>query len=133
MKLAAMCRAAGDVDAALEAVSGALRADPYDFVARLLRASLLERAGFGARAREAYGEALAQRPDPIPPHLAATVAHAEAQYALFVADTQQRLADATAELDEPATPPQAARLAPFRHKTARSTQPHHPHPTQFQY
>src|SRR3546814_20844981 len=92
MKLAAMCRAAGDVDAALEAVSGALRADPYDFVARLLRASLPERAGFGARAREAYGEALAQRPDPIPPHLAATVAHAEAPYALFVADTPHRLA-----------------------------------------
>src|SRR3546814_16285054 len=66
MKLAAMCRAAGDVDAALEAVSGALRADPYDFVPRLLRASLLESAGFGARARAAYGEAPAQRHQPLP-------------------------------------------------------------------
>src|SRR3546814_14883896 len=120
MKLAAMCRAAGDVDAAREAVSGALRADPYDFVARLLRASLLERAGFGARAREAYGEALAQRPDPIPPHLAATVAHAEAQYALFVADTQQRLADATAAIGEQATPAAAARIARFRTKDRKS-------------
>src|SRR3546814_561970 len=133
MKLAAMCRAAGDVDAALEAVSGALRADPYDFVARLLRASLLERAGFGARAREAYGEALAQRPDPIPPHLAATVAHAEAQYALFVADTQQRLADATAAIGEQATPAEAARIARFRTNIARVTHPYHSEPTHFHY
>lgn len=133
MKLAAMCRAAGDVDAALEAVSGALRADPYDFVARLLKASLLERAGFGERAREAYGEALAQRPDQTPPHLAATVAHAEAQYALFVANTQQRLAEATAALDDRATPAEATRIERFRTNIARVTRPYHSEPTHFHY
>src|SRR3546814_11980886 len=122
MKLAAMCRASGDVDAALEAVSGALRADPYDFVARLLRASLLERAGFGARAREAYGEALAQRPDPIPPHPAATVAHADAQYALFVADTQQPLEDSHPALGGQTTPPPAPTLSRFRTQTASRNQ-----------
>src|SRR3546814_9214189 len=100
---------------------------------RSLRASLLERAGFGARAREAYGGALAQRPDPIPPHLAATVAHAEAQYALFVADTQQRLADATAAIGEQATPAEAARIARFRTNIARVTHPYHSEPTQFHY
>ncbi len=133
MKLAAMCRAAGDVDAALEAVSGALRADPYDFVARLLKASLLERAGAGDRAREAYGEALAQRPDPIPPHLAATVAHAEVQYAAFVADTQRRLEEATAAVASQATPAEAARIARFRTNIARVTKPYHSEPTHFHY
>lgn len=132
-KLAAMCRAAGDIDAALVAVSGALRADPYDFVSRLLKASLLERAGAGERAREAYGEALAQRPDPLPPHLAATVAHAEAEYAIFVADTERRLAEATAAVSAHATSAEDARIARFRSNIARTTRPFHSEPTHFHY
>ncbi|WP_243444724.1 aspartyl/asparaginyl beta-hydroxylase domain-containing protein [Sphingosinicella humi] len=133
MKLAAMCRAAGDVDAALEAVSGALRADPYDFVARLLKANLLEKTGAAERAREAYGEALAQRPDPIPPHLVSMVAHAEAQYALFISDTQRRLADATVDVVSRATPAEAARIARFGTNIARVTKPYHSEPTHFHY
>jgi len=39
---AAMCRAVGDLPAALTAVSGALRVDPLGFLPLLLKASLLD-------------------------------------------------------------------------------------------
>src|SRR5687767_850404 len=68
LKLAAMCRADGDLPAALAAVSGALRIDPLGFVPLLLKANLLEAAGRTDEAGEAYGHAVAQRPDEIPPH-----------------------------------------------------------------
>jgi predicted TPR repeat methyltransferase len=55
LKLAAMCRAEGDLEAALEAVSGALRIDPLGFVPLLLKANLLEKAGRAAEAGETYG------------------------------------------------------------------------------
>src|SRR5688500_5398919 len=57
LKLAAMCRAQGDMPAALDAVSGALKADPLGFVPLLLKASLLEKLGREAEAGETYGYA----------------------------------------------------------------------------
>ena len=73
-----MCRAQGDLAAALAAVSGALRIDPLGFVPLLLKANLLERLGRRAEAGETYGHALAQAPAAVPPHLEAMVAHARA-------------------------------------------------------
>jgi aspartyl/asparaginyl beta-hydroxylase (cupin superfamily) len=133
MKLAAMCRGSGDVDGALEAVSGALKVDPFDFVARLLKASLLDQAGHSGLAGEAYGHALAQRPDEISPHLAAAVARAEARHAQHVGASLDRLVAATAAVEESASEAETARIRRFRTNIVRVTQPYHSEPTHFHY
>jgi hypothetical protein len=61
LKLAAASKAAGHPRAALAAVERALAQDPLDFVALVLRATLLDALG-AAEAAEAWSHALAQRP-----------------------------------------------------------------------
>lgn len=131
LKLAAMCRAAGDLDAALDAVSGALRVDPLGFMPLLLKANLLERAGRAAEAGETYGYALAQAPAASPPHLEAMIAHARAAHAAHVAETADRLAQAA---DAAAlTEVERGRLGRFRSNILRTTRPYHSEPTHFHY
>lgn len=62
LNLAACQRATGNLDGAFIAVDGALGQDPRDFMALLMRASLLERAGRHRDAGPAYGTALLQAP-----------------------------------------------------------------------
>ena len=62
LNLATSRRALGDIDGALVAVEAALRVDPRAFVALLLKASLLERAGRRGEAMPAYGDALRLAP-----------------------------------------------------------------------
>jgi len=131
LKLAAMCRAQGDLPAALGAVGGALRVDPLGFMALLLKASLLEKSDRIEEAGETYGYALAQAPATIPPHLDAMIAHARAVHAARVAAAAERLAGATgaaalSEIEE-------ARLARFRSNILRRTRPYHSEPTHFHY
>lgn len=131
LKLAAMCRAEGDLPAALDAVSGALRVDPLGFVPLLLKASLLEKLGREAEAGETYGYALAQAPTAVPPNLEAMVAHAKERHEAHVADVAARLAIAarTAPLSET----EQARLARFNSNILRKTRPWHSEPTHFHY
>ncbi len=131
LKLAAMCRAEGDVNAALEAVSGALRVEPLGFVALLFKASLLEQFGRPAEAGETYGYALAQAPAAVPPHLQPMIAHARTIHDAYVAETADRLAGA---VDAGAlTGSEQARLARFRSNILRRTRPYHSEPTHFHY
>ncbi len=131
LKLAAMCRAAGDVPAALDAVSGALRVDPLGFVALLLKANLLEQSGRAAEAGETYGYALAQAPASIPPHLSGVVAQARRRHEEHVAQSAARLADAAAALtlDEP----ERRRVERFQSNILRKTRIFHSEPTHFHY
>jgi len=131
LKLAAMCRAAGDAQAALEAVSGALRVDPLGFVALLLKANLLEQTGQMAEAGETYGYALAQAPAAVPPHLQPMIAHARAMHEAHVAETAERLADAVGAAALTAN--EQDRLARFRSNVLRRTRPYHSEPTHFHY
>lgn len=62
INLAGCRRALKDVVGALEAVDGALRLNPRNFMAHLSRASLLERQGKAKKAAEAYGVALTLAP-----------------------------------------------------------------------
>jgi aspartyl/asparaginyl beta-hydroxylase (cupin superfamily) len=82
LKLAAMCRATGDLPAGLVAVSRALAIDPLNFSALLSKAVMLERMGLTGEAGDAYGHALAQRPqaEQVAPALASALNHAEAAY-----------------------------------------------------
>jgi aspartyl/asparaginyl beta-hydroxylase (cupin superfamily) len=131
LKLAAMRRAQRRIDAALDAVSGALRVEPLGFMPLLLKASLLDAAGRTAEAGETYGYALAQRPDPVPPHLQRMVAQAEARHAEHVAQAGERLAAAARSV--PLAPPEARRLERFRTNILRTTRPYHCEPTHFHY
>ena len=131
VKLAAMCRAEGDIEAALEAVSGALKVDPLGFLPLLLKASLLEKAGRTAEAGETYGYALAQAPATLPPHLEVMAAHAREAHAAHVAETAGRLARAVDELALSDT--EEGRLARFRSNILRTTRPYHSEPTHFHY
>ncbi|HVQ07747.1 MAG TPA: aspartyl/asparaginyl beta-hydroxylase domain-containing protein [Allosphingosinicella sp.] len=131
LKLAAMCRAQGDLMAALAAVSGALRVDPLGFMPLLLKASLLEKLGRGDEAGETYGYALAQAPSAIPPHLGGMVAHARNFHEAHVATAADRLAEAVAGTGLSET--EKGRLARFRTNILRRTRPYHCEPTHFHY
>src|SRR5947209_11914554 len=45
LKLSAICRARGDLRAALAAISGALKLDPLAFLPLVIKANILEQAG----------------------------------------------------------------------------------------
>jgi aspartyl/asparaginyl beta-hydroxylase (cupin superfamily) len=133
LKLAAICRRQGDFEAALQAVSGALRIDPLGFLPLLLKASLLEAAGRIGEAGETYGHALAQRPETVQPALAAMVANAEQRHAAHVAATADRLAAAAAPFQAAMDAAERARLRRFHSNITRTTRPFHCEPTHFHY
>jgi aspartyl/asparaginyl beta-hydroxylase (cupin superfamily) len=131
LKLAAMCRAQGDLPAALAAVAGALRVDPLGFMPLLLKASLLEKMDRQAEAGETYGYALAQAPEAVPPHLGTMVVHARAVHDAHVAEAASRLAEAAQASALCAV--EQARVARFRTNILRKTRPFHSEPTHFHY
>ena len=81
LKLAGIQRATGQPDVALATVHRALAADPRDFTALLMRASLLDRIGH-AEAFEAWAHAVAQKPEgELPLGMAQVVAQGERRVA----------------------------------------------------
>lgn len=133
LKLAAMCRAQGDVDAAMAAVTGALRVDPLAFLPLLMKASLLDAAGRAFEAGEAYGHALAQRPERLPPELAGTVAAAERRQAAHIAAAGERLAAAVAAQVDQLPERERRRVQRFQSNILRTTRPFHAEPSHFHY
>jgi aspartyl/asparaginyl beta-hydroxylase (cupin superfamily) len=133
LKLSAMCRSAGDLPAALAAVSGALRAEPLAFLPLLVKANLLERSGRAVEAAETYGYALAQRPDEVPPHLASMLAHAKAVHRGHVERNAARLAEAGAAAEAALSERERRRVERFRSNIVRTTRVYHSEPTHFHY
>lgn len=133
LKLAAMCRQMGEPDAAMTAVTGALRADPLDFMALLMRASLLDQRG-DREAGEAYGRALAQRPaGELPAPVARAVTRAEVRHADHVAALSDALAQATRAIEARASEEERGRIARLRSNTTRATRPYHSEPTHYHF
>ena len=133
MKLAAMARATGEIDTALMAVHRALAAAPLDFVALLLRASLLEQSGV-AGAGEAYGRALAQKPEgEMAPTLARMVDHAHKMHDDWLQRQDARLAAVAAVSTAEASEDEARRIARFRSNTLRTTRTYHSEPSHFHF
>lgn len=131
LKLAGVCRATGQPEEALNAVHAALALAPLDFTALLLRASLLDRLD-DPRAGEAWGQALAQRPDgALPPQLAATVVEAETRHAAWLDARERRLVAAMAPVEQAADSDERRRIARFRSNVLRRTRPYHSEPTHF--
>jgi Aspartyl/Asparaginyl beta-hydroxylase len=80
LKLSAMERASGDASSALRSLDRALSIDPLNFMALLMRATLLHALGNEDEAGLAYGRALAQAPDVPPPSMAPILDSACARY-----------------------------------------------------
>jgi aspartyl/asparaginyl beta-hydroxylase (cupin superfamily) len=134
LKLAAMCRAGGDLPTGLAAISRALAIDPLDFSALLSKAAMLERMGRTGEAGQAYGHALAQRPpaDKVPAALAAAIAHAETAYRRHQEQSVALLAGAIpagAGLDRD----ERRRVERLCTNFARVTKPYAQEPSHFQY
>lgn len=95
LELALALRVMGDLNGALAAIDAALAIDPYDFLALLSKASLLEQTGQKKAAARAYRSVLkvAPQPERVPPGLKAPLAHAKeavARDAEAVADFLRR-------------------------------------------
>ncbi|HEV2864987.1 MAG TPA: aspartyl/asparaginyl beta-hydroxylase domain-containing protein, partial [Allosphingosinicella sp.] len=133
LKLAATCRAEGDLAASLEAISGALRIQPLGFVPLLFKASLLEAAGRMDEAGEAYGYALAQQPAEVPPHLAAAIERARQVNGAYVERAAAALADAAGAFEARLSDSERSRLTRFTSNIVRKTRPFHSEPTHFHY
>lgn len=133
LKLAALCRAGRDLPAALEAISGALRVDPLGFVPLLMKASLLEAMGQVAAAGEAYGHALAQAPDEVPPPFQAPLRRAEQVYARYQQGLAESLVRVAVAAEGDLAENERGRIRRFTTNIARLTRPFHCEPTHFHY
>jgi aspartyl/asparaginyl beta-hydroxylase (cupin superfamily) len=134
LKLAAIRRASGDVDGALDAISGALRIDPLHFMALMSRARILESAGRLRQADRAYVRALAQLPDDeaVPPTMQPIIDHARRRsdgYHARVSDTWDHAIESDRSLGEL----ERSRLARFKSNALRETRVYHSEPSHYHY
>ncbi|MEA3059573.1 MAG: hypothetical protein QOE50_985 [Sphingomonadales bacterium] len=133
MRVAAMRRGSGQPAKALEAVHKALAINPREFTALLMRASLLQKLG-DPEAGEAWGHALAQRPDStLPEQLGPIIAEAEQRHAAWLDEQDARMKAAMAAAAERADSDELRRMDRFRSNALRRTKPYHSNPTEFYY
>jgi aspartyl/asparaginyl beta-hydroxylase (cupin superfamily) len=133
MKVAALHRATGSPDAALQAVHRALAVTPLDFTMLLMKASLMQRLG-DPECGQAWGHALAQKPDgELPPQLAAVIAEGERQHAAWIDSREARLKAATAAIEQEAEEGERKRIERFRNNALGRTKVFHSSPTHFQF
>jgi aspartyl/asparaginyl beta-hydroxylase (cupin superfamily) len=131
MKVAALHRATGSPDAALDAVHRALAVSPLDFTMLLMRASLLQRLGH-PDSGQAWGHAIAQKPDTeLPPQLAAVVAEGERQHAAWIDARESRMKAAMRGVEQGADDEERRRIARFRNNVLGRTKPYYSTPTHF--
>ncbi|HEX2764535.1 MAG TPA: aspartyl/asparaginyl beta-hydroxylase domain-containing protein [Allosphingosinicella sp.] len=131
LKLAAMCRAGGDLSGAIQAVSRALAVDPLDLSALLMRAVLLDKMGRSEEAGEAYGHALAQRSaGDLPAALAGMIAQAEQRYRAHQQKVAERLRSA---LPRNASAQERRRVERFVTNVARLTEAYPQAPSHFHF
>ena len=133
MRVAAMHRAAGQYRKSLDAVREALAINARDFMALLMRASLLQQLG-DAKAGEAWGQALAQRPEnELPGQLGPIIADAEKHYAEWQDKEEHRLRERMAAIEARADLDERTRMARFRTNALRRTKTFHSNPTDYFY
>lgn len=133
MKLAAVQRAGGDVNGALASVHRALAIAPLDFMALLMRASLLDRLA-DPDANLAWSHALAQRPSgDLPSQVASVVAEAERRVTEWTNAREAAAKAAMSDAEAAADDEQRARMARFRDNALRRTRHFHSEPTEFHY
>ncbi|RJF93356.1 aspartyl/asparaginyl beta-hydroxylase domain-containing protein [Sphingomonas cavernae] len=133
LKLAGVSRAAGEPRVALDAIHRALAISPLDFTALLMKASLLDRIG-DPSAGEAWGHALAQKPDgDLPPQIAAVLAQGALRHAAWLDAREDHLKAAMTAVEARAEDEERGRIARFRSNVLRRTRHFHSEPTHFQF
>jgi aspartyl/asparaginyl beta-hydroxylase (cupin superfamily) len=135
MSLAGCCRGLGQHDDAAAAVEAALRIEPRDFLALLMKASLIERQGHARLAAIAYGVALTQAPsdEALNPAIRGAVAHARAVHADHVAELEAALkAEARQDLASGSVIHQR-RAEIFAERVVGKRRVYHQQPVQFHY
>ena len=133
MKVAALHRATGSPQAALDAVHRALAVSPLDFTMLLMKASLLQRLGH-PDSGQAWGHALAQKPPgDLPAQIAGVVAEGEKQHAAWVDAREARLKAAMASAEQSADEEERKRIERFRSNAVGRTKAFHSSPTHFHF
>jgi aspartyl/asparaginyl beta-hydroxylase (cupin superfamily) len=133
MRIAAMRRGTGHPGRALEAVHKALAIHPRDFTALLMRASLMQRLGH-PDAGEAWGHALAQKPDgEVPAQLQPVLKEAEQQYDAWRDAREEQLKARMAAAEERADAQERKRICRFRSNRLRRTRAYHSEPTDYHF
>lgn len=133
LKLAAVSKAAGQPRAAIAAVQRALVLAPLDFVALVLRATLLDALG-EAEAGQAWSHALAQRPEgELPPSMSAAIAAGEKKRDDWLDAREARMTRTMADAEAKADPEQRQRILRFRTNALRRTRPYHSEASGFHY
>ena len=136
LHLAGLRRALRQPRRALDAAHQALALDPSDFMALLLRASLLERLQDDLNAGPAWRDALARCPQSaLPGPVEAAVTAGRAYLAQWEKARATRLAQATADAERAAQADADAqwRIARFRTNVLGETKVFHSTPTHFHY
>ncbi|HEY5106402.1 MAG TPA: aspartyl/asparaginyl beta-hydroxylase domain-containing protein [Caulobacteraceae bacterium] len=135
MSLAACNRGLGDVDDALTAVERALAVEPRNFMALLMKASLLERQGRERPAGAAYGVALTQAPSPdrLPEPTRIALAHAREVHDRYTAQMAGALSADLAKVSGRAGAVEAARIETFIGGIAGRRRIYQQEPIQFNY
>jgi aspartyl/asparaginyl beta-hydroxylase (cupin superfamily) len=132
LKLAAVSKAAGQPRAALAAVHQVLAHEPLDFVALVLRASLLDTLGDASG--EAWSNALARHPKgDLPAQLAIAVEAGKKKRDAWLAEREARIKANMTAAEEQASEEERQRIERFRNNVLRRTRPYHSEPTDFYF
>jgi len=134
LNLAAACRALNDLEAAQAALDAALALDPRNFMALLMRATILERQGKGRLAGSAYGVALTQCPpaDRLDPATRQAAERARAAFAAYQNDLADHLRQTLADEAGPSREDNG-RLEAFVDRLTGRRRIFHQQPAQFTY
>jgi len=131
LNLATALRHAGRINDALAAVDEALKVQPRDFNALLLRGALLDRAGQGIEAGKAYGLALLFRPAaPSDPAIVAALEQAERVHADYTRGMAAVIDEGVSKALGDAMPRSVARFVDF---TAGRTKLFTPQPARYYF
>lgn len=133
MKVAALHRATGNPQAALDAIHRALAITPLDFTMLLMRASLLQRLD-SPEAPQAWGNALAQKPaGELPTQVATAVAEGQKHYAAWLDKREQSLIANIGTAAAGADDDERRRIERFRNNVLGRTKTFHSTPTHFHF
>jgi aspartyl/asparaginyl beta-hydroxylase (cupin superfamily) len=133
--LAASRRALGDPAGSLDAVQGALAAEPRFIPALLMKGSLLEAMGREKEAAAAYGIALGLAPPDAEMGDAAgkAMAHARQVHDRYTADMATRLRAGAGRMEAAATAVETGRLETFIDAVAGRRKIYHQEPVRYHY
>jgi aspartyl/asparaginyl beta-hydroxylase (cupin superfamily) len=131
IKLSAMCKASGDLTAALSTIERALALSPLNFPALLSRAVILDNLG-DPGAGPAYRLVLAQIPpgETVPAEWRAAVAHARKRSDEYASTLEQYLLES---LPPDASPAERSRAERFISNRSGSTRHYHQEPADFHF